>query len=153
MAVRPTIAAVACVGMATLLTGTFLPWLQSGRATRNSYETSGTVRRLIVHDGVLSNLFRFWPALGIVCALAVALYVFGLHRVGLAVAAIAALAGGAASIAALNAPANAYASVIDSGPVTTLVGAVVVLTGTAGHVVADLVDRRQGGNTDDAATA
>ena len=101
---------------------------------------------------MLSDLFRLWPALGFVCAVAVASYAVRFRSVGVALAGIAAVAAGAASIGALNAPASAYASVIDSGPVTTLVGAVVVLSATAVHVATRIVDRRQGGNTDDATT-
>ena len=66
-------------GIAVLVLGTFLPWLRSGRATRNSYEATGAVRRLVHPPGVLDDLFRIWPLLGAVCALAVAVYVLGLR--------------------------------------------------------------------------
>ncbi len=122
------IAAVGGVGIAVLVLGTFLPWLRSGRATRNSYEATGAVRRLVHPPGVLDDLFRIWPLLAAVCALAVAVYVLGLHILGLAIGVLASLAGGAAAVAALAASDNAYASVIETGPAVTIAGAAIVLT-------------------------
>ena len=128
-------------GIAVLVIGTFLPWLRSGRTTRNSYEATGAVRRLIHPPGLLDDLFRIWPLLGVVCALAVALYVLGLRALGFAVGVLASLAGGAAAIAALAARDNAYASVIETGPAVTIAGAAIVLI-SAGASIATRERRR-----------
>jgi hypothetical protein len=121
------VAAVGGVGIAVLVLGTFLPWLRSGRATRNSYEAIGAVRRLVHPAGVLDELFRSWPLLGAVCALAVAVHVLGLRVLGSAIGVLASLAGGAGAVAALAARDNAYASVIETGPAVTIAGAAIVL--------------------------
>jgi hypothetical protein len=85
--------------------------------------------------GVLDDLFRVWPLLGALCAGAVAAYVLGLRWVGVGIGMLASLAGGAAAIAALTARGNTYASVIDTGPAITIVGAVIVLTSVGAHLV------------------
>lgn len=118
-----------------LVVGTFLPWLRSGRATRNSYEATGAVRRLIHPPGILDDLFRVWPLLGAVCALAVALYVLGLRTTGLGIGVLASLAGGGAAVAALKAHDNAYASVIDTGPAVTIAGAAIVVISAGAYLV------------------
>lgn len=129
-------AASGAVGIVLLVVGTFLPWLRSGRATRNSYEATGVVRRLIHPPGVLDDLFRVWPLLGVLCALAVASYLVGLRIVGLVLATVAAIAAGSAAIGALEAHTNAYASVTDTGPGVTIAGAAIVLISVVAHLVA-----------------
>lgn len=114
------------VGLAAIVGGSFLPWLQSGRTSRNSYETGGVIRRLVGTDDLVNGLLRLWPAVGIACAAAIALYLFGLRTLATIVAGLAALGGGAAAIGALAATANSYARVDLSGPVVTLTGAILV---------------------------
>jgi hypothetical protein len=123
------------LGIVVLVVGTFLPWLRSGRATRNSYEATGAVRRLVHPPGILDDLFRVWPLLGALCAVAVAVYALGLRRVGAGIGMLASLAGGAAAVAALNASGNAYASVTDTGPAITLVGAAIVVVSVGAQLV------------------
>jgi hypothetical protein len=119
-------AAVGAVGLGVLLLGTFLPWLQSGRTSRNSYETGGAIRRLIGTTGFLDGLFMLWPLVAVACAAAVALFLFGLRTLGALVAGLAALGAGAAAVGALAATANSYAQVAIIGPVVTLIGATLV---------------------------
>lgn len=114
------------VGLATIIGGSFLPWLQSGRTSRNSYQTGGVIRRLVGTDDLVNGLLGLWPAVGIACAVAVALYLLGLRTLAAIVAGLAALGGGAAAIGALAATANSYARVDLSGPVVTLTGAILV---------------------------
>lgn len=130
-----------------IVVGTFLPWLRSGRASRNSYEATGAVRRLIHPPGLIGELFRVWPLLGSVCALAVVAYVAGLRWLGVLLATLAAIAAGGAAITALTARTNAYASVIDSGPGTTLAGAAIVVISAVGHLVARERSPATGRNT------
>ena len=85
------------------------------------------VRRLIHPPGILDELFRVWPLLGALCALAVAGYAIGLRVIGAVIGMLASLAGGGAAIAALNAHDNTYASVIRTGPAVTIAGAAIVL--------------------------
>lgn len=103
--------------------------------SRNSYEATGAVRRLIHPPGLLGELFKVWPLLGALCALAVAVYLTRLRVVGVLLATLAAIAGGGAAIAALVANSSAYASVIETGPAITLAGAVIMLISAVGHVV------------------
>lgn len=128
-------AALGGLGIVVLVIGTFLPWLRSGRATRNSYEATGAVRRLVHPPGILDDLFRVWPLLGALCALAVAVHALGLRRVGAGIGMLASVAGGAAAVAALNAAHNAYASVIETGPAITLAGAAIVVVSAGAEFV------------------
>jgi hypothetical protein len=119
-------ALVGLFGLVVIVVGTFLPWLQSGRTTRNSYQTGGAVRRLLGTSGLIDYLLGLWPTIGLACAAAVALFLFGLRTAGAVVAGLAALAAGAASVGALAATATSYAQVALLGPVVTLIGATLV---------------------------
>jgi hypothetical protein len=121
---RPAL--VGATGLVVLVLGTFLPWLQSGRTTRNSYQTGGVIRQLIGTTGLLDQLLGLWPLVAVACAVAVALFLVGLHTLGSVVAGLAALGGGAAAVGALAATANSYAQVAIIGPVVTLIGATLV---------------------------
>jgi hypothetical protein len=137
-------------GLVVLVVGTFQPWLRTGRATRNSYQATGLARRLLAPEGIVADLFRVWPLIGLGCALTIAAYVLGLRAVGLLFAAMVSIMAGGAAFGALSAPPNAYASVIDSGPLVTLAGAVIVLIATAAHAVLSWTGRRNGRTFDDA---
>jgi hypothetical protein len=109
-----------------IVVGSFLPWLRSGRTSRNSYETGGAARRLIGASRLVDDLLGLWPIIGFACAGAVALYLIGLRTLAAVVAGLSAIAAGAASIAALAATANSFAKVALPGPVVTLIGATLV---------------------------
>lgn len=66
---------VGCLGLIVMLTGTFLPWLRSGTARRNSYAASGLLRRLLDVPGWRSVLLHAWPFLALICAAVLALTV------------------------------------------------------------------------------
>ena len=114
------------IGLVVIVVGSFLPWLRSGRTARNSYETGGAVRRLIGTEGLVDDLLRLWPVIGVACAAAVALFVLGLRTLSTVLAGLSAMAAGAAAIAALAATANSLATVALTGPVVTLIGATLV---------------------------
>ncbi len=137
--VGDTSAVAAGLGLALVVLGSFLPWLKSGRVTRNSYETSGTIRRLIAPTGPAADLFRLWPLLGLVCAVAVALYLFGLVRTGFTLATIASVAAGSAAFVALDASATTYAAVVDTGPTITIAGTAAVLIAVLVRIATALV--------------
>lgn len=118
--------ALGLAGLVTELTGTFLPWVRSGSAMRDSYAAGGALRRLLAPPGVLDALLATWPALGLVCAAAVAAEVMGARAVALALAALVALAGAAAAITTFVISGANYAKPVADGPTITMIGATVV---------------------------
>lgn len=123
---RTVAPAIGLAGLLVIVVGTFLPWLRSGRTTRNSYQTGGAVRRLIGTTGIVDDLLGLWPLVGLACAVAVALFLFGARTVGTVIAGLSAMGAGTASIGALATTATSYAKVSIIGPVVTLVGATLV---------------------------
>lgn len=115
------------VGLGVIVVGTFLPWLKSGRATRNSYASDGAVRRLLDLNGALDAVLRGWPFVSLLCAVAIGLVLLGAHRLGLGIAALAALGAGAVAGWALAATGNLLIRPAVTGPAVTLGGA--ILTG------------------------
>jgi hypothetical protein len=116
----------ALAGLAVEVSGTFLPWLRSGTALRNSYAAGGVLRRLLGASGALGGLLRAWPALTLLCAATVAAYLLGARRAATLLGALAALAGAAAAVTALVLRAARYPEVVVNGPVVTLIGATVL---------------------------
>lgn len=114
------------VGLVTVVIGTFLPWLRSGTQDRNSYEAGGAVRRLLGTTGALDHLLSLWPIVGVACAAAIALFLFGLPTFGTVVAGLSALAAGAAGVGALATTGSSVAEVTLLGPLVTLLGATLV---------------------------
>jgi hypothetical protein len=123
MLVRATL----CAGLAVIVVGTFLPWLRSGRATRNSYATDGAVRRLLHVDGGLDAALRAWPFLSLACAVAAALVVLGRHRFGAGVAGLVALCAGAVAAGALLTSSRGLLRPATAGPAVTLAGSILTL--------------------------
>jgi hypothetical protein len=114
-----------------LVIGTFLPWLRSGRATRNSYATDGAVRRLLDVNGAAEAALRAWPFVSLLCAGAVALVLLGRTVLGGALAAVAALAAGSVAVWALATPDRGLLRAALAGPAVTLAGAVLTIVGVA----------------------
>jgi hypothetical protein len=119
--------ALGVAGLVTIVVGTFLPWLRSGRVLRNSYETDGAIRRLLVTDGIAHGALAIWPAVSLACAAIIALYTLGARGVGLALAVVTALVAAAVGIGALTAPRLGSLAVETSGPAVTLAGSILVL--------------------------
>lgn len=114
-------------GLVALVVGTFLPWLRSGRVSRNSYEADGTIQRLLGVRGLGHAALTAWPFLGGLCAAAVALFALGLQRLAAVLAALVAVAAGGVAIATLRVPAAPYAAPASAGPTVTILGAVLTL--------------------------
>jgi hypothetical protein len=114
------------IGLIAIVVGTFLPWLRSGTQDRNSYQAGGAVRRLLGTTGVIDHMLGLWPLIGVACAAAIALFLFGLRTFGSIVAGLSALAAGAASVGALATTATNVAEVTLIGPLVTLLGATLV---------------------------
>lgn len=123
---RTVAPAIGLAGLLVIVVGTFLPWLRSGRTSRNSYQTGGAVRRLIGTTGIVDDLLGLWPLVGLACAVAIALFLLGARTVGTILAGLSAMGAGTASIGALATTATSYAKVSIIGPVVTLVGATLV---------------------------
>ena len=116
-----------CAGLGVIVIGSFLPWLRSGLATRNSYATDGAVRRLLQVDGTLAAVLRVWPFLSLACALAAALVVVGQHRAGIGLAALVALCTGIVATWALLSSARGLLRPASLGPAVTLTGSILTL--------------------------
>jgi len=121
--------ALLCAGPAVLVVGTFLPWLRSGRATRNSYATDGAVRRLLDVDGFAGAALQAWPFVSLLCAAAVALVLLGRTGLGAVLAAVAALAAGPVAGWALGAQSRGLLHAATAGPAVTLAGAIMTAAG------------------------
>jgi hypothetical protein len=122
-----SLAAGGAVGLLVLIGGTFLPWLHSGRATHNSYETDGTIQRLLNVHGAARSALSAWPLLGAGCAVAIALFAVGAPRWAAAVALLLALCAGTVAIATLSVHGTSFAAPAVLGPAVTLFGALLVL--------------------------
>ena len=114
------------VGLVVTVIGTFLPWLGSGNAERNSYAAGGAVRRLLTLSRPLHDALGAWPLLGLVAACAVAALLLGYVVVGLCLGALVAIVAGGCAAAVLPVHGNQYAHVLHAGPLTTLLGAMLV---------------------------
>lgn len=121
--------AAVCAGLLLVVVGTFLPWLHSGRASRNSYATDGAIRRLLDVNGAAEAALRAWPFVSLLCALAAALVLLGLHRIGAGLALAAAAAAGPVAGWALASSGHGLIRPATSGPVVTLIGAVMIVLG------------------------
>lgn len=125
--VRALAAALGVIGLVVLVTGTFLPWLRSGRAGRNSYQAGGSLQRLLGWHGMAEAAVSAWPAVGLLCAAVVAIFAAGLRRSAALLGGLTALATGAVSSAALRVDGNRLIRPAALGPTVTLVGALMVL--------------------------
>ena len=114
-------------GLVVLVVGTFLPWLRSGTAERNSYRAGAVLRHLRGVHGVESLGLRLWPFVGIWAAAVVIAYLLGRTGVAAGGALIAAAAGYAAAIGALRAKDNVFAAVRTTGPAVTILGASILV--------------------------
>lgn len=124
--------AVGGVGAVVQVAGTFLPWLASGAALRNSYQAMAVARRLTpLGDGAVGAALTLWPAFGGITAAGLVLYVLGLRRVSAAVLLLLAVIGGtvATAIVVLLPPGEFTVRAVAVGPVVTLTGAVLAVVG------------------------
>jgi hypothetical protein len=135
--------AVGLAGLAAELAGTFLPWVRSGSATRNSYAAGGALRRLLSPPGALDALLAAWPALAVVCAAAVASWLLGGRVLAGALSGLAAVAGGAAALTTFGISGTSYAKPVLEGPAVTLIGATVVALAAVWPVVEIFRDREK----------
>ncbi len=140
------------VGLLAVAGGTFLPWLRTGLATRNSFRAAGLINRLLAPPGLAGLLLSAWPLIVLACAVAIALLVLHVRRTASGLAALTALAAGGVAFTTLLLPSRSYATVARSGPAVTGTGACLVLVSVAISLARALRDRRRrraGGSTFD----
>lgn len=123
---------LAFAGLAIVLAGTFLPWLRSGDALRDSYQSVDVLRvQPTPPSGPVGVLLYAWLAVIPLCAISVALYALRARRVAALVACLIGVLGlVTAALALLNAgdPAEAV-GFSRTGPIVTLCGAAAALVG------------------------
>lgn len=122
-------------GLVVVSGGTFLPWVRSGAVLRDSYESISVIRALGVLDGgPLALVLDAWTMLVPSVTVCAALYALGFRRAAATFSAMLAIisgtVGGAATV--LETGASVRLGIDGIGPTTTLVGAVLTLTGVAG---------------------
>ena len=121
-----------------------MPWLRSGEATRNSYQTGGALERLLALHGPLALALSAWTFLGLAAAAVVALFAVGLVRSAAVLAAVLALASGVVAVEALRSHGTTTVAAATLGPQVTLLGAILVLVAaTLSLVPADRGSARQ----------
>ncbi len=147
---RPVGEILGGLGVLVLVTGTFLPWLASGSALRNSYQAMAVARRLTaLGDGVAGTALLAWPAFGALTAGALVLYVVGLRRVAaIAISLLAVVAGTVATALVVLLPMGDFTvRAVALGPVVTVTGAVLAIVGAVTTLAwpANRASRRAGG--------
>jgi hypothetical protein len=106
--------------------GTFLPWLYSGRRSRNSYAAGGALRRLLGIHGVGGAALAAWPFVALACAASIAALVLGLARTAAVIGILAAAGAATGAVAMLAADGNGTVRPADLGPIVTLFGSLAV---------------------------
>jgi hypothetical protein len=123
----PVLALLGAAGLLTIVVGTFLPWLRSGQAVRNSYRAGGALDRLLRLDGPAHAALAAWPFVGAACAVTALLYSVRLVRTAVVLATLLALIAAAVGVTALAAPGGSVVAVELIGPGVTVAGAAVVI--------------------------
>lgn len=140
-------ATVASAGLATVVLGSFLPWLHSGAVQRSSYEMIALADHFELFDSLLiSAVLWAWVAVPVACAACVVAYALSLHRsAGVGTCILAALLGTVAVLVAVQSSDTGTAvGVTQAGPVVTAAGAVVALAGGLAVLVAPRRTRGRG---------
>jgi hypothetical protein len=138
------------LGVLALVTGTFLPWLASGAALRNSYQAMAVARRLTpLGEGVAGAVLAAWPAFGGITAAILVLYVVGLRRTAaVGISLLSVVAGTVATaMVVLLPPGDFTVRAVLLGPVVTLTGAVLAVVGAVTTLALPVrrASRRAGG--------
>ena len=120
---------VATLGGLVALVGTFLPWLRSGTRDRSSYEIFSLVDRLgISQSSVVGWGVRLWPVVPLLLVLAVTLQWFPRKWIGGIAVLVAVMYAGVVSNEVRSASSNSFIT-IETGPLVTLIGVVILAAG------------------------
>jgi len=138
------------LGVLLLVGGTFLPWLASGAALRNSYQAMAVARRLTaLGDGAAGTALAAWPAFGGITAACLVLYVLGLRRTAaIGISLLSVVAGTVATaLVVLLPPGDFTVRAVLLGPGVTAAGAVLSVVGAVTTLArpANRASRRAGG--------
>ena len=90
---RPSIAdAAVCLGAVGVVVSTFMPWLQSGKERRSSYELFTVVRRIqqVPTEAMRAATF-WWPAVPLLVVASVVTALWGMRRIGAILGVLAAV--------------------------------------------------------------
>jgi hypothetical protein len=121
----------ATIGGLVAVLGTFLPWLRSGTRRRNSYDIFSLVDRLgFSPSSIIGWAVRLWPLAPFLLALTVTFVWFPRKWIGRAIAIVAVAYVGIVSVAVRSARSSSLIR-IESGPLVTLAGAIVLAAGAA----------------------
>jgi hypothetical protein len=126
---------VVCVGLVFMVVGTFLPWLKSGRVSRNSYASDGALRQLLHVGGPGGAVLDAWPFVSLAGAVAIALTLIGLRRCGAVIALVAGACAGGVAIWALVASAHGLIRPATFGPAATLAGGILTCLAALANLV------------------
>ncbi len=116
------------VAILVLVAGTFLPWIRSGRATRNSYELAGVGVRRLDAGAAVDAVLQAWPFLGPLWAVVIVLAILGHRRSAAVATAVLAVLAGLVAVGGVALAVRVDSTAISGvlvGPAVTLVGAVV----------------------------
>lgn len=130
--------AVASLGLALVVAGTFLPWFRSGSVSRSSYAAAGLADRLaLLDDPLAGTALRAWVVVPALAAVCLVLFVCGLARTAATLTVLLAITGGTiALLATIQAGGTAgLVSVSLGGPLTTLCGSALALAGAVGTFI------------------
>jgi hypothetical protein len=128
-------AALTAAGLVTVAVGTFLPWVVSGSVLRDSYESIAIVRTIRVLDGSpLALVVDAWTLIIPVSTLCLVVYALGFRRSAATISAVIAIVSGtiAGAASVVSGGEEVRLGISSAGPTTTLVGAVLTLTGVVG---------------------
>lgn len=134
--------AILVVGVVVMVVGTFGPWLQSGRVTRNVYRTAGLLRRLLALPSGATTALELLPLLATLCALGLLGIAFGWRRPAAGLLGLIALVLGALAAGVLLAPRSSEVQAARLGPVITLVGCLLTIAPALVLVASKSADRR-----------
>ncbi|TDV42641.1 hypothetical protein [Actinophytocola oryzae] len=131
-------AVLTALGLATVAVGTFLPWVVSGSVLRDSYESIAIIRSTRVLDGSpLALVVVAWTLLIPVSTACVVAYAAGFRRSAATISGVVAIISGTIAGAAnvVSGGEEVRLGISGTGPTTTLIGAVLTLTGVVGVFV------------------
>jgi hypothetical protein len=129
---------VAGLGLVVMVIGTFLDWSRSGSVHRNSYDSIDVIGDIAVSDDSPLHLaLGAWFGLAPVASICVAAYALGARRSAAGLSAVLAIITGTVSgVATIQGhDQEALVGLASTGPVVTLIGSVLVLTGATGVFV------------------
>jgi hypothetical protein len=128
-------ACVTAAGLVLIAVGTFLPWVRSGAVLRDSYQSIAVIRTLDALDGnPLELVLDGWTMLIPIITACAVVYALGLRRVAATISTILAIICGTIATAAtvVGGGENVHLGIASTGPVTTMVGAVLSAVGVLG---------------------